>query len=265
MNNSVDLKHRYYSYETRIVCFIDILGFSNLIKGTIKKGEESQDNLANLCDAINMIRSFGDMLGKKTIIEGSAITQFSDSIVISFPWSKDDPSILLFFASIKYLQIYLIKEHGVLMRGGIVVGKVIHNDQIIMGPAMIDAYVLESKCAFSPRIVIDPRVAFRYNKVFNENASSWGYGSAIHKDFDGTSYIDYFNVSEDEAFLTSDEMKDYFDVLCSMVAGNVGSSDMSIRVKYLWMRNKIKNSKLFQRPEYALIYKNRVTDKRKQL
>lgn len=30
---------------------------------------------------------------------------------------------------------------------------------------------------------------------------------------------------------------------------------MSIRMKYLWMRNKIQNSALYENPEYKAIYK----------
>ena len=46
-----------YSYERRIVCFIDILGFSNIIKST-RKGEDEKNNLKNICCALNMIDNY---------------------------------------------------------------------------------------------------------------------------------------------------------------------------------------------------------------
>lgn len=82
----------------------------------------------------------------------------------------------------------------------------------------------------------------------------------IHKDLDDTSYIDYFNIENGEIFKDKERL-DYFMQLCRMIATNVNSTDMSIRMKYLWMRNKLKNSLMFKEPEYAKTYKDIVTDK----
>lgn len=47
-----------YSYERRIVCFIDILGFSNNIKGTVNSGIRGKSDLRNICGALNMLDDF---------------------------------------------------------------------------------------------------------------------------------------------------------------------------------------------------------------
>lgn len=252
----------HFNYENRIVCFIDILAFSSLIKATARNGEGAEEKLTNICGAIRTIHSIAEIVRREAAIEGAVTTQFSDSIVISFPYREDDKSILIAFAAIKFMQILLIKNHDILLRGGIVRGEIIHNNEMLVGPAMVAAYELESKCAVSPRIVIDPKVAFSYNRILRKLNKEWGGTSVIHKDSDDTYYIDYFNFLQDEDMMSQDEMKDYFTTLCSMVAKNVESSDMSIRIKYLWMRNKIKSSKPFLIPQYARIYKQVVTNKR---
>lgn len=254
-----------YTYERRIVCFIDILGFSGKIKGTTKNSPEGNANLENICKAIKIINDFSGVLHKKLKIKGIQSTQFSDSIVISFPWNENENTIVAAFMLIKYMQVYLIKEFNILLRGGIVIGDVIHNAQMIVGPAMIDAYQLESKCAFSPRIVIDPKVSFRFNKILKKTKDDGTCNDTtiIHKDSDDTSYIDYFNFADNDDLMTPEEMLKYFSQLCRMVANNVNSSDMSVRVKYLWMRNKIKDSKFYKKPEYKLTYKTIVTNKGK--
>lgn len=46
-------------------------------------------------------------------------------------------------------------QYGILFRGGITYGKVVHTDKMLFGPAMNKAYSLESKTAVYPRIIID--------------------------------------------------------------------------------------------------------------
>lgn len=248
-----------FSYKSRIVCFIDILAFSNRIKQTIK----DQKVLGLTCDALVFLGQFKELVIREAGIQDIQITQFSDSIVISLP-SENDANLYLTFGLIKFLQVSLLLHYGILLRGGIVIGDMIHTDSILVGPAIIAAYELESKCAFSPRIVIDPKVVFRFNRMRkiverNNNVKR----SIIHKDSDDTSYIDYFNIYEGElSGFNEDNRFEFFRILCKKVSENVNSTDISIRVKYLWMRNKIKSSILFKIPKYAATYKELVTNRK---
>lgn len=247
-------------YEKRILCFIDILGFSSIIKNTTRGDDKAQTELDNMCNALDILRNYCDKLNDNEI----STTQFSDSIVLSFPWKKDDWQLVAVFKSIKMIQVVLLYQFNLLLRGGIVIGDILHTDKILIGPAMIDAYALESKCANSPRIVLDPKVVTEFNR-FKKKAKQYGYDDnnvIIHKDFDDTSYIDYFNLGESE-ILDLIDVKKYFEVVCRQIATNVNSSDMSIRVKYLWMRNKLKSSSLFKLSEYKDIYRRVVTNKGK--
>lgn len=257
-----EISERVTPYEKRIVCFIDILGFSGIIKSTTSEDQDkAQKKLSNVCEALLFLRECLNAISIHNIVT----TQFSDSVVISFPWNKDDWHMLAVFKTIKHIQITLLYKYDLLLRGGIVIGDVIHTDKLVVGPAMINAYALESKCANSPRIVLDPKVVFRFN-ILKNNAKKGNFTESdkiIHKDLDDTSYIDYFNLDEDETFDNESEKERYFSKLCKLIADNVGSSDMSIRTKYLWMRYKVKHSEWYQLPKYAAIYKQIVTDKKK--
>ena len=242
-------------YENRIVCFIDILGFSSIIKSTVSKEKktEAQKVLDDVCNALEFLRSYSDKMAEYKI----STTQFSDSIVISFPWNRDNWHLLSIFRTIKYIQVALLYRFHLLLRGGIVIGEIVHTDRLLVGPAMINAYALESKCANSPRIVLDPKVVYRYN-ILKSNAKKDGHiepEDVIHKDYDDTSYIDYFNVKVGEIFTSETEVQKYFKLLCQLIANNVYSPDMSIRMKYLWMRNKVQHSTLYEKPEYKVIFK----------
>jgi hypothetical protein len=50
---------------------------------------------------------------------------------------------------------------GYLLRGGVTIGDVIHDDEVVFGPGLNRAYYLESKVAKMPRFVLD-------NEVINE-------------------------------------------------------------------------------------------------
>lgn len=259
-----DINERVTIYEKRIVCFIDILGFSGIIKSTLADDKDkAQKKLENICEALLFTRECLENIS----IHDIKTTQFSDSVVISFPWDKDNWHMLAIFKTIKHIQIVLLYRYNLLLRGGIVIGDVIHTEKLIVGPAMINAYTLESKCANSPRIVLDPKVVYRFT-ILKNNAKKCNFIESdriIHKDLDDTSYIDYFNIDEEEIFENENEKEFYFTKLCQLIADNIGSTDMSIRMKYLWMRNKVKHSELYQEPKYATIYKRIVTDKKKKI
>ena len=252
-----------YAYERRIVCFIDILAFSNRIKQTAKKIEAAEQLLSSTCEALYQLDAYRAVMEKQSGIKGIQITQFSDSIVISFPWQLDNGDLYVAMEALRYIQVTMLKLYGILLRGGVVIGDLIHTEKLLVGPAMIAAYEVESKCAFSPRIVLDPKVVYRFNIIKNSKLKpGMANEHIIHKDLDDTSYIDYFNIEKGELF-NDEERLEYFKQICKMIADNVNSSDMSVRMKYLWVRNKLKGSIMFKLPEYKMVFKELVTDKRK--
>jgi len=144
------------NYENRVVCFIDIMGFSELVSSTVdKSGNDNQDNLKRVLRALKRIEEMvnGIHLDPDNSKE---ITQFSDSIIISFLY-KEESEVFHTLLSLRYLLIDLISE-GILLRGGITSGKIIHTKNIVFGPAVIDAYIMESKAANYPRIIVDDSI-----------------------------------------------------------------------------------------------------------
>lgn len=244
-----------YSYERRIVCFIDILGFSNLVKGTVNSGIRGKSDLRHICGALNMLDDFRLTLSEKMKAKDVRTTQFSDSVVISFPWIEEDNSIVAAFLWIKYYQVSLIMEHGVLLRGGITIGDIIHNEKMIVGPAMIDAYALESKKALNPRIIIDSQVVPIFEKAYGrcrKNIKNIDT-TLINIDDDNMFYIDYFNFSERDRTGICFYLNDYLRQLKMLVVEHKDNCDVRIREKYLWMNNKITASNLIRRRKFGTI------------
>lgn len=234
---------RHKEYEDRIVAFIDILGFSEMIKLTDRddRPEDAKIMLNNLLNTLMFLqRKIKESIELKELPAGTMASIFSDTIVVSIP-RMETQGLLYLFELLKTLQIKLIKN-DILLRGGIVRGKLIHTDRLIIGPALVSAYNLESKSALYPRIVIDPLIM---SLLVRENGKSIGYKLkdydyhyTFDKDFDGTYYIDYFNSVDD--YVVSKDVKSYFAKLNELIAKYMDKrKDIGIRMKYSWIKSKV--------------------------
>jgi len=143
-------------YSERLIAFIDVLGFRALIDKTAAGNQEAESIVSAIANAItgslddiNEVDAQGDFV----------LTQFSDSFVISCPLSDTDKHrvnrSLGFVARLLEIQKNFLAS-GVLLRGGITHGSLIHDNRLLFGPAMVRAYDLESKIARVPRIILDP-------------------------------------------------------------------------------------------------------------
>lgn len=215
-------------YEKRIVCFIDILGFAKLIKDSINKNEEKKEIALKKLNVI--YNTYTDFAA----IENSEITQFSDSIVVSIPYNQEDGAFL-FLCTLQHLLMNLA-DNKILCRGGIVIGELYHKQSIVCGPALIDAYMLESKIANYPRVIVGPNI-IKIAKTYKGNQNSEQHIEEAFKrvlgyDSDGYYYIDYLNLAGE---LDGYEYNDYLYTIHEMIEENLQNSDITIRAKYTWL------------------------------
>lgn len=142
-------------YEDRLIAFIDILGWSEASKSM------SAAHLNQILQPIIDRAAYYSQANKKRILHQHGdrtnpllldveFCFFSDCFVISMP-SYMGGRIFDFASDITRELL----TQGFLVRGGISRGNLVHNGQIIYGPSLIDAYSIESKIAFHPRIYID--------------------------------------------------------------------------------------------------------------
>ena len=134
-------------YEQRVVAFIDILGFSSLVRDA--------DKNPSLIEKIYFALELGKdpSRGLPTETKGKIDYKqhaFSDSIVISSKPSEEGFWHML--GSAAALSLSLSME-GIYTRGGIRIGNLFHSQDMVFGPALVDAYNLETSVADVPRIV----------------------------------------------------------------------------------------------------------------
>ncbi|HVW98709.1 MAG TPA: hypothetical protein VHA56_22265 [Mucilaginibacter sp.] len=239
------------AYEERVTVFIDILGFKEMLSETISsKGDPRQEKINEIVDAYRAIRDVWDLdLGKekdyRSVSKNSKrITTFSDCLVISFKTTEKD-EVMYTLLEIKWMIMRLV-DRGILCRGAITHGKLIHTEEILFGPALAEAYILESKAAMYPRVILHADILkiakenrMHPNDPYNEDEE---LVSLLEKDTDGMYYIDYFAKAQEELDDPEYDFPSYMQKLGDKIRkGLMGSSSIfksDIKVKYRWMKER---------------------------
>lgn len=233
---TVDLKS---IYEERVVAFVDILGFSAMICETEKNSKEIIEDSNKIRSVLQDIKDYQRNNEDNNYKEmGSEVTIFSDSIVISksMDWKYGD--VFHTVLDMLHLQMDLLSK-GILLRGGITVGNLYHRDNIVFGPAMIEAYKMESECAKYPRIIVDENIYERAKKNCPEQNTEEMeieyIDELLYKDVDdGRLFINYIgNVSE---FDCADDHSIYLSQVRELIIDGLKKSEGKVLDKYEWMK-----------------------------
>ncbi len=152
-------------YERRVVVFLDVLGWADALERSATDPEYAKE----LGVVVNGLQSHVQHAAtKRNIFAGflpntdPQATQFSDSIVFSFRASTD-PRVRerLKFELTQNLMVVTnqLLYAGLLVRGGVAEGPVIHREGLVYGPGLVEAYRLESNHASYPRIILSDALA----------------------------------------------------------------------------------------------------------
>lgn len=202
-------------YKDRLTCFIDLLGFKSAIDQSLDDDKVREA----LYEAIHQLKSeklldqvYGDipffLLDKECTVKPSrdvfggdlveqfssdypiTITQFSDSFVFSCP-ADNCASCSMLLKCVYMVHLVYYCNLGMMVRGGISVGKLVHEETgALFGPAMNEAYALESKSAIYPRVIISPESSALLASVLKGHPIL----KPIKKSFDGHSVFDLVSI-----------------------------------------------------------------------
>lgn len=138
------------NYKEKIVLFVDVLGFSNLVFN------EDSSKIQDYFSYVNA--EFHAHLKKRRF----NYLIFSDSLVISADKSNENLSELIFLVGKIQYELFI---KGILIRGAISLGNLYINKtkNIIVGPGLINAYNLENVAKY-PRIIIDRKIIPEFSK-----------------------------------------------------------------------------------------------------
>ena len=143
-------------YQQRYCAFVDILGFRQLIADLRKKPEGVNALRLALATIYYPSPKGAEVFTDDDLASDFRAQSISDAVAISaLPTSKGLQQV---FLSLKALSMHLL-SHGHFIRGAIVKGRLHHDDKMVFGEALVQAYDLETKVVQYPRIMILSDVA----------------------------------------------------------------------------------------------------------
>lgn len=172
-----------FDFELNFVAFIDILGFSYMVKHDCESAN-STEFLRKLFDSYKITK---ELQATGTSFD---LMQFSDSIVFSMPYLNEHFSI--FIKIISGFQYDLFKQ-GLTCRGGVAYGKHFSKEGFVFSNGLIEAYNLEKKYAKYPRILVSNDLL---DLIFIESET---HDIPLLREYEDEVFVDYFyNNSLDE-------------------------------------------------------------------
>lgn len=172
-------------YEKRVIIYIDLLGFKDFIEYTVRTSLNHGEKIQSAYGFFSFLKDLLKIESSPT--PKKQVTHFSDLIVISFP--ADD--FEAFYGELFDLLIICSNciTHGFLVRGSVVYGQLVHTEDIIFGPGLVEAYEIEKSRAIYPRILIEKTII---HDLIESNKSVLDIFDIISVDEDGEYYLDYF-------------------------------------------------------------------------
>ena len=189
----------------QIVAFIDILGFSEIIK-QFDRGElpeileELQQAIVPAAKYLKMPRQGGSMpdfspapafwLWKECL----DTRLFSDCLCAAAPLEYKEYD---FFTQFQFMYMYLVTYQELLMgsgfftRGAITIGSHYASDNMIFSGGLVEAYALETKAANFPRIILSERIKTELSKYKETQQKKLNY--MLVEDGDGFTFLNHFN------------------------------------------------------------------------
>jgi hypothetical protein len=140
------------TYRTSFCAYFDILGFADKVKNeNIDFFNHYLKVLEAELDYFNKEHDFDNKEGRKRF----ELKIFTDNFVIGYPWNHEDGEIELgdLFDVLSHLQL-IFAQKGIFIKGAVSHSKLYMDENIVIGPALIESYKLEESNAIYPRIIL---------------------------------------------------------------------------------------------------------------
>ena len=249
-----------------VVIFLDILGSKEM-----SSFEEKHKIHRIFHGSVKQSQDLQESKGKEHVTYTRRLFGFSDCAYIFYKYKPNiDESrknlnrlFQVALSNTSLMTLQLLNE-GYLIRGGATYGSAYFDELGFFGPAVEDAYLLESRKAVTPRILIDQK--FGENVLIHEKIiydEVYGTSSPHHNLLPKRSYIPTIVMQDGDDFILNKlyilEMEGGIslgdiaishDELKANMATNISvkmeryKSDTKITEKLKWMKNYIESSRL---------------------
>lgn len=252
------MKEQDVKYEERLVAFMDILGFKEIVKQSAK--DPSKVEL--IYSVLNYLKNWEipekwdlklveiEEDAQKRGVENFDIrgktnsTSFSDSIVVSVKIDNNvnemASTLIVNLANIGAILF----EQGILIRGGLTIGNIIHKENgTVFGQGLIDAYKLESNNAKYPRIILSDKLISKLNYPINTKRNRYPYHQYVDRFDDGCvgfHQMQYYQVMESWEEMTVDKLTTSLDKIRKVIIKGLDESfeKPDVFEKFKWLKEQ---------------------------
>lgn len=197
----IDGEDKIIDTEPRFVCFLDILGFSNMIDEYDEDLTSTvlQDIQEAFQESINSIET-NENTPNKDILKHLRYQLFSDCVSISIPFFDREDDFLsnfnLISAFIRGFQLNMMVK-GFFVRGGLSIGSYYSDKHMIFSKGLVNAYLLESKKAIYPRVLIDKKILEKLKNYQKSKIIYYGINDYLLCDWENYVFLNPFNLTKE--------------------------------------------------------------------
>jgi hypothetical protein len=181
-------------YEERYCAYVDILGFREMIND-LDKGKLSVEEMHTLLSFVHK------PIGMSTNLwpTGFRAQSISDAVAIST--NVNYAGLYEMLRAIEGLTLQLL-DKGYFIRGGLVKGRLYHDEQMVFGRAFVEAYRLESEVARFPRVMVTREVWLDFEKYKAEQQKPIDFENWIIQADDGPMFVNSLRSTASFAYRT---------------------------------------------------------------
>ncbi len=222
-------------YAKCYIAFLDMLGFKNIINQSIC--EDICTVFDNIKKPFSSAQLDEEHLITEDTIKALNIKVMSDSICFYIE-VKHANALIALLTSCAMFQMNLLKlPTPVLLRGGVVCGDMYAKQDVIFGPGLTYAYLMEEHNAKYPRIILTNEVLSYARQEDDTFLTTFIDNNIIFRDFDAFYTLNYLQM------LSRSDRKCFKGFRQKIEQTLDTTTDESIREKYLYLEKILKNLK----------------------
>jgi hypothetical protein len=237
-----------YNYTQHLLAYLDVMGFQEIL-------EKKPERALLVVEEINNLKRLledGEQLGFSLDVKAKGlssrrnVSSFSDLIVISYEYSPENLEELFETFQQLVLEVaYIIlrlAEKDIYIRGAVTQGELYHQDGVITGSGLVDAYKLEGVAGY-PRVIVSHDC---YRKLLhagiNTSMNLFRFGrinELLETDFDqlwSVNFLEFFKNELDEI-----EFQTRLNKIAELVKYRLETElKDNVRAKYGYFEKKLK-------------------------
>ena len=184
--------------QPALCAYLDILGFTEAIERAYSERKEAK-LLAEIYKALDAAAERINSAGER--LPMVSVKFFTDNVVVGYSyWTGGAKAELGHLCNLVADFQLAMACMGFFIRGGISIGTLVINGNIVFGDALVKAYRLETIKAVNPRVLLDPKLkeTLQQSLTSAKETERNTWKSELMSDVDGYFFVNYLSAQYDQ-------------------------------------------------------------------